>query len=137
VEKVENPSRTLPLVTFGAFVAGIIAVESLVGGLITFVPTFFWRIGVLEHIDAAWYRQMYWLIGHGSQQINLLAMITVWYFMTHVVGGAEVASEKVSRSAFVLYLFFINIGAAHHLMADPAISTGWINGKIRFAPTYI
>ncbi|MFB6354689.1 MAG: cbb3-type cytochrome c oxidase subunit I, partial [Halobacteriales archaeon] len=54
-EKVENPKRTLPLVTFGAFVAGVIAVESLVGGLITYVPTFFWRIGWLAHIDAAWY----------------------------------------------------------------------------------
>ncbi len=124
-ERVDNPGRTLPLVTFGAFVAGIIAVESLVGGLITFVPTFLWRIGWLAHIDAAWYRQMYWLIGHGTQQINLVAMITVWYFMTHLIGKAEVASEKVSRFAFVLYLFFINIGAAHHLMADPGASMGW------------
>jgi cytochrome c oxidase subunit 1 len=45
--------------------------------------------------------------------------------MTHVVGGAEVASEKVSRTAFVLYLFFINMGAAHHLMSDPGVSTAW------------
>ncbi|MDY7082448.1 MAG: cbb3-type cytochrome c oxidase subunit I, partial [Halobacteria archaeon] len=63
--------------------------------------------------------------GHGSHQINLVAMITVWYFMTHIVGGAEVVSEKVSRSAFILYLFFINMGAAHHLMSDPAVSAGW------------
>ncbi|WP_255196556.1 cytochrome c oxidase subunit I [Halorarius litoreus] len=124
-EKREYPSKTLPLVTFGAFCTAIVAAEAIVGGLITFVPTFFWRIGWLAHIDAAWYRQMYWIIGHGSQQINLLAMITVWYFMTHVVGGAEVASEKVSRFAFVLYLFFINMGAAHHLMSDPAVGLGW------------
>ena len=124
-EKRENPGRSLPLVTFGAFITGIIAVEALVGGLVTFATTFAWRIGILETIDAAWYRQMYWTIGHGSQQINLVAMITVWYFLTHVIGGAEVVSEKVSRSAFILYLFFINMGAAHHLMADPAVSTGW------------
>jgi cytochrome c oxidase subunit 1 len=36
-----------------------------------------------------------------------------------------VASEKVSRSAFVLYLFFINMGAAHHLMSDPGVSAAW------------
>jgi cytochrome c oxidase subunit 1 len=124
-EKREHPTRTLPLVTFGAFVTGIIAVEALVGGLVTYVPTFLWRIGVVEHIDAAWYRQMYWIIGHGSQQINLAAMVTVWYFMTHVTAGAEVVSEKVSRGAFVLYLFFINMGAAHHLLADPALSSSW------------
>ena len=124
-EKVENPDRSLPLVTFGAFMTSIIALEALLGGLITYVPTFLWRIGVLESIDASWYRQMYWTIGHGTQQINLVAMITVWYFMTYVAGGAEVISEKVSRSAFILYVFFINLGAAHHILADPVVSSGW------------
>lgn len=124
-EKSEFPDRTLPLVTFGAFATSIIALEALVGGLITYVPTFLWSVGVVEAIDAGWYRQAYWTIGHGTQQINLLAMITVWYFMTHVVGGAQVVSEKVSRTAFILYVFFINMGAAHHLLADPAVSGGW------------
>ncbi|WP_197425489.1 cbb3-type cytochrome c oxidase subunit I [Halobacterium sp. CBA1126] len=110
-EKREHPTETLPLITFGAFVTAVIALEALVGGITALTPAFLWRIGFLEHLDAAWYRQMFWTIGHGSQQINLLAMITVWYFMTHVIGGAEVASEKVSRVAFVLYLFFINLGA--------------------------
>jgi cytochrome c oxidase subunit 1 len=124
-EKRENPGRTLPLVTFGAFITGIIAVEALVGGLITYVPTYLWRIGIVEHIDAAWYRHMYWIIGHGSQQINLVAMITVWYLMTYLTAGAEVVSEKISRAAFILYLFFINMGAAHHLMADPVLTSSW------------
>jgi cytochrome c oxidase subunit 1 len=124
-ERRERPDRTLPLVAFGAFITSIIAVEALVGGLITFVVALLWRIDVIQWMDAAWYRQMYWTIGHGSQQINLAAMVTVWYFITHVVGGAVVVSEKVSRTAFVLYLFFINLGAAHHLMSDPAVSVGW------------
>lgn len=87
----------------------------------------------MEHIDAAWYRQMYWIIGHGSQQINLAAMITVWYFLTHVIGGAEVVSEKLSRTAFVLYLFFINMGAAHHLLADPGIHMSWKHWNTSYA----
>ncbi|WP_458210468.1 cytochrome c oxidase subunit I [Haladaptatus sp. NG-SE-30] len=124
-QRQENPNQSLPLVAFGAFVTSIIAVEALVGGLITFVVTFLWRVDVIQWMDAAWYRQMYWTIGHGTQQINLAAMVTVWYFLTHVVGGAEVVSEKVSRTAFILYLFFINLGAAHHLLSDPAVSSGW------------
>jgi len=40
-------------------------------------------------------------------------------------GGAVVISEKVSRTAFILYLFFINLGAAHHLLVDPGMSAGW------------
>ena len=124
-ERRENPGKTLPLVAFGAFITSIIAFEALVGGLITFATTLLWRIEAISFMDPAWYRQMYWTIGHGTQQINLAAMVTVWYFITHVVGGAEVVSEKVSRTAFILYLFFINLGAAHHLMSDPAVSVGW------------
>ncbi|MFB6312162.1 MAG: cbb3-type cytochrome c oxidase subunit I, partial [Salinirussus sp.] len=124
-ERRENPNSSLPLIAFGAFITAIIAVEALVGGLITFAAALLWRIDIIGTLDAAWYRQMYWTIGHGSQQINLAAMVTVWYFLTHVVGGAEVVSEKVSRTAFVLYLFFINLGAAHHLLSDPAVTAGW------------
>jgi cytochrome c oxidase subunit 1 len=123
--KRANPGTSLPLVAFGAFITSIVAAEAIIGGLITFVPTYLWRIGVLSTIDPAWYRSMYWIVGHGTQQINLLAMITIWYFMTHITGGAEVASQKVSRFAFVLYLFFINMGAAHHLLSDPVVSAGW------------
>jgi cytochrome c oxidase subunit 1 len=124
-EKRENPGKSLPLIAFAAFITGVIAVEAIVGGLAAFGYALAWRQEWLASGDPALYRVLYWTIGHGSQQINLLAMITVWYFLTHVLGGAKVASEKVSRTAFVLYLFFINMGAAHHLLSDPAVSTGW------------
>jgi cytochrome c oxidase subunit 1 len=124
-EKRGNPGRSLPLVSFAAFVTGVIAVEAIVGGISAFVYALAWRTEWIANGDPALYRVLYWTIGHGSQQINLVAMITVWYFLTHVLGGAKVVSEKVSRSAFVLYLFFINMGAAHHLLSDPAVTTGW------------
>ncbi|MFW6153145.1 MAG: cytochrome c oxidase subunit I [Halobacteriota archaeon] len=124
-EKRHAAAKTLPLVTFGAFVTGIIAVEAIVGGIVALGYAFIWRIELIDSINAGLYRQLYWTIGHGSQQINLVAMITVWYFLTHVVGGAVIVSEKVSRSAFILYLFFINMGAAHHLMVDSGLSVGW------------
>ena len=123
--ETRESSGTLPLVTFGAFVTSIIALEAILGGLAAFSYALSWKVGLISTIDAGLYRHIYWIIGHGSQQINLVAMITVWYFLTHVVGGAVVISEKVSRTAFVLYLFFINLGAAHHLMVDPGLSVGW------------
>jgi cytochrome c oxidase subunit 1 len=124
-EKRGAAGKTLPLVVFGAFVTSIIAVEAILGGIAAFGYALVWQLGFIETVNSGIYRQLYWIVGHGTQQINLLAMITVWYFLTHVVGGAVVASEKVSRSAFILYLFFINLGAAHHLMVDPGVSTGW------------
>ncbi|SDX74780.1 cytochrome c oxidase subunit I [Halopenitus persicus] len=117
--------RSLPLVAFGAFITGIIAVEAILGGIAAFAYALAWRVDLIAAVEPGIYRQLYWIIGHGSQQINLLAMITVWYFLTHVVGGAVVVSEKVSRTAFVFYLFFINLGAAHHLLVDPGVSAGW------------
>jgi cytochrome c oxidase subunit 1 len=124
-EKRGAPGKTLPLVAFGAFVTSIIAVQAILGGIAAFGYALVWHLGFIESVSAGIYRQLYWIVGHGTQQINLLAMITVWYFLTHVVGGAVVVSEKVSRSAFILYLFFINLGAAHHLMVDPGLSVGW------------
>lgn len=124
-EKRGNPGKTLPLVTFGAFVTSIIAVQAILGGLAAFGYAGLWRFEIIDSIDASLYRHIYWIVGHGSQQINLLAMITLWYFLTHVVGGAEVVSEKVSRTAFILYLFFINLGAAHHILSEPVFSIGW------------
>ena len=123
--ETRQSSGTLPLVTFGAFITSIIALEAILGGLAAFGYALSWKVGLISTIDAGLYRHLYWIIGHGSQQINLAAMVTVWYLLTHVVGGAVVISEKVSRTAFVLYLFFINLGAAHHLMVDPGLSVGW------------
>ncbi|MFC6614150.1 cbb3-type cytochrome c oxidase subunit I [Halopenitus salinus] len=124
-EKRLGETGTLPLVAFGAFVTSIIAVEAILGGIAAFGYALVWRVGLIDGVNVGIYRQLYWIVGHGTQQINLLAMVTVWYFLTHVVGGAVVVSEKVSRSAFILYLFFINLGAAHHLMVDPGLSVGW------------
>ncbi|WP_336328484.1 cbb3-type cytochrome c oxidase subunit I [Halovenus sp. HT40] len=124
-EKRGDWNATLPLVAFGAFTTFVIAVQAILGGIAAFSYALTWHMGFIDSINTGIYRQLYWIVGHGTQQINLLAMITVWYFLTHVVGGAVVVSEKVSRTAFIMYLFFINLGAAHHLMVDPGLSVGW------------
>jgi cytochrome c oxidase subunit 1 len=36
-----------------------------------------------------------------------------------------VLNEKVSRSAFVLYILFISMASAHHLLVDPGFSPAW------------
>jgi len=39
--------------------------------------------------------------------------------------GAMVLNEKVSRAAFVLYILFINLASAHHLLVDPGVGPAW------------
>ncbi len=39
--------------------------------------------------------------------------------------GAKPLSEKVSRGAFLLYILFLQLASAHHLLVDPGISSEW------------
>ena len=116
---------SIPLVTFGALTAAIIAVFTIACGAIILVPTFLWSIGYINHIDAEMYRVIWWGLGHSSQQINVAAHVSVWYLLAGVLFGARPMSEKVSRSAFLLYIFFLQLACAHHILVDPGISSEW------------
>lgn len=116
---------SVPLVTFGATVAAIIAVFTLASGAIILIPTFLWSIGYVNHIDTLMYRTVWWGFGHSSQQINVAAHISIWYMIAAVVLGAKPLSEKVSRFAFLLYILFLQLASAHHLLVDPGISSEW------------
>jgi len=116
---------SIPLVTFGALTAAIIAVVSLAHGAIIYVPTWLWSLGVIQNLDAGMYRLIWWGLGHTSQQINVAAMVAVWYLLGTLTVGATPINEKVSRWAFVLYILFINLASAHHLLVDPQLSPAW------------
>lgn len=116
---------SVPLVVFGATAAAIIAVFTLLHGAVVMVPTFLWSCGLLESIDPVWYRVTWWGLGHASQQVNVCAMVSVWYLLATLTTGAKPLNQAVCRGAFVLYILFINIASAHHLLVDPGVSAGW------------
>ena len=115
---------SLPLVTFGAVTAAIIAVITLLHGAATYIPAFLWSIGVIK-MDPQVYRMLWWALGHSSQQINVAAMVSIWYLLGALTVGSVVLSEKISRTAFVLYILFISMASAHHLLVDPGFSSSW------------
>ncbi len=116
---------SVPLVTFGAIAAAVIAVFTITSGAIILIPTFFWSIGIISHIDPVMYKVVWWGMGHSSQQINVSAHVAVWYAIAAMVLGAKPLSEKVSRFAFLMYILFLQIAAAHHLLVEPGISSEW------------
>jgi cytochrome c oxidase subunit 1 len=116
---------SLPLVTFGALVACIIAVYTIASGAVILVPTLLWSLGFIENIDTLLYKVIWWGFGHSSQQINVSAHIAVWYAIAAIVFGAKPLSEKVSRMAFLLYIFFLQIASAHHLLVEPGLSSSY------------
>jgi len=116
---------SLPLVTFGALTAAIIAVFTIASGAIILIPTFLWSLGYISQIDSVMYKLVWWGMGHSSQQINVSAHVAVWYAIAAIVLGAKPLSEKVSRSAFLLYILFLQLASAHHLLVEPGISSDW------------
>jgi cytochrome c oxidase subunit I len=115
---------SVPLVTFGALTAAIIAVITLLHGAATYIPTFLWSLGLIN-MDPQLYRMLWWALGHSSQQINVAAMVSIWYLLGALTVGSVVLNEKISRTAFVLYILFISMASAHHLLVDPGFSSAW------------
>jgi cytochrome c oxidase subunit 1 len=115
----------VPLFTYGIAAAAVIAVFTLIHGALAFIPVFLWSLDIVKEINPAVYRLIFWGFGHPAQQINLAAMVSVWYLLSYFTVGGITPSEKVSRTAFLLYVLFINAGSAHHLLVDPAYGTPW------------
>jgi cytochrome c oxidase subunit 1 len=116
---------SVPLVTFGAITAAIIAVFTIASGAVILVPTFLWSVGIISNIDPLIYKVVWWGMGHSSQQINVSAHVALWYMIAALTVGAVPLSEKVSRTAFLLYILFLQLASAHHLMVEPGISSEW------------
>jgi cytochrome c oxidase subunit 1 len=116
---------SVPLVTFGAITAAIIAVFTIISGAIILLPTFLWSIGLVGEINVLAYRMIWWAFGHSSQQINVAAHVSVWYAIAAIVFGARPLSEKVSRTAFLMYILFLQLASVHHLLADPGLSSNY------------
>ena len=115
---------SIPLVSFGALTAAIIAVITLLHGAVIYIPTLLWSLGYMN-IDPEVYRMVWWGLGHSSQQINVAAHVSVWYLLAALTVGGVVVSEKVSRMAFALYILFISMASAHHLLVDPGMGPAW------------
>ena len=115
---------SVPLVTFGALTAAIIAVFTLLSGAIIIVPAWLMSLGLMN-VDPLIYRTMWWALGHSSQQINVATHVSVWYLVAAIALGAKPMSERVSRMAFLLYILFLQLASAHHLLADPGVGTAW------------
>ncbi|MBT8100772.1 MAG: cbb3-type cytochrome c oxidase subunit I [Gammaproteobacteria bacterium] len=116
---------SIPLVTFGALTAAIIAVFTIASGAIILIPTLLWSVGLVSYIDPLLYKMIWWGMGHSSQQINVAAHVAVWYAIAAMVFGAKPLSEKVSRTAFLMYILFLQLASAHHMLVEPGFSAEW------------
>jgi cytochrome c oxidase subunit 1 len=116
---------SLPLVTWGAAIAGIIALTVVFQGIITLVYTLLWRMG-LTSMNVMAYRWFFWGLGHDAQYVNVVATIAVLYAL--VVLGTNLSAikfinERYAKLAFALVTLFVIPGIGHHILVDPGFST--------------
>lgn len=123
-KREQTYTGSVPLVTYGGLTAAVIAVITLLHGAAVYIPTWLWSMDI-GNIDPQVYRMLWWALGHSSQQINVAAMVAVWYLLAGLTVGGVVVNEKVSRTAFVLYVLFISMASAHHLLVDPGMGPAW------------
>jgi cytochrome c oxidase subunit 1 len=123
--RLRGEVATLPLFTFAMMAAAILALWSLLAGAAALIPAFLWSVGLIPQVDPGTYRLLYWGLGHGAQQVNLAAMVGVWYGLASLTTGAKPLNEGLSRVAIVLYILFIQMAAMHHLLVDPGLNT-WV-----------
>jgi cytochrome c oxidase subunit 1 len=64
-------------------------------------------------------------MGHSSQQINVAVHVSIWYAIAAITFGAKPLSEKVSRTAFLMYILFLQLASAHHMLVEPGFSSEW------------
>jgi cytochrome c oxidase subunit 1 len=125
--RLRGQIQSLPLFSYALLAAAIIALWTLVSGAVAIFPLWLWSLDVIDGVDPGAYRLLFWGFGHGAQQVNLAAMVGVWYGLASITTGARAINEGLSRFAFVLYIFFINMGAMHHLLVDPGLGD-WARG---------
>ena len=85
---------SIPLVTFGAMTAAIIAVFTIAGGAIILIPTWLWSLGLISYIDPLLYKLVWWSMGHSSQQVNVSAHVAIWYLIAALLVGAKPLSSS-------------------------------------------
>lgn len=64
-------------------------------------------------------------MGHSSQQVNVTLHVVIRHTIAALLLGARPLSEKASRTAFLLYILFLQLASAHHLLVEPGISSTW------------
>lgn len=115
---------SLPVITYGVAVAAILALLSIVSGLVALVPAFLYSAGWISGLDPIVYRGWFWGLGHTLQYVNVVAMVVAWYGIMALAFRAGPVNQKFTRFAFLLYLVISLPVLGHHFLVDPSLGTG-------------
>ena len=112
---------SLPLITYGVSVAAILALLSILSGLVALIPAWLYSLGWIASVEPIVYRGWFWGLGHTLQYVNVVAMVVAWYAIAALAFGAGPVNQKFTRVAFVLYVVISFPVLGHHFLVDPSI----------------
>ena len=115
---------SLPVITYGVACAAILALLSILSGLVALVPAFLFAAGWIGGVDPIVYRGWFWGLGHTLQYVNVVAMVVAWYGIIALAYRAGPVNQKFTRLAFLLYLVISLPVLGHHFLVDPTLGTG-------------
>ena len=122
----EHKGETTPLLSFMVvcnnmlwFVATLgVAIETVV----FLIP---WSLGIIDRVDVALTRTLFWYFGHALVYFWLLPAYMVWYTVVPRVIGGRMFSDGLARIAFVLFILYSIPVGVHHQLMEPGINGFW------------
>ena len=126
VWKQQHPDRATPIVTYMSVATWLMwALASL--GIVIEVVWFLipWSLGLREGVDPLLMRTLFWFTGHPIVYFWLLPAYISWYGLVPKQAGGELASDSLTRLAFIMFLLFSTPVGFHHQFTDPGIPVAW------------
>ncbi len=114
---------SLPLITYGVACAAILALISILSGLVALIPAWLYSNGWIGNVEPIVYRGWFWGLGHTLQYVNVVAMVVAWYGIAALTLKSGPVNQKFTRFAFILYLIITVPVLGHHFLVDPSIGT--------------
>lgn len=122
----ENKGQTSPLLTYMVVANSLMWFVATLGVaaevLLQLLP---WSLGLIERVDVAITRTLFWYFGHALVYFWLLPAYMAWYVVIPKVIGGKIFSDSLARLSFILFLLFSIPVGIHHQLTEPGITEFW------------
>ncbi|MCM3588763.1 b(o/a)3-type cytochrome-c oxidase subunit 1 [Mesobacillus maritimus] len=122
----KHPGQPSPLLTFMALVNTLMWIVATIGVASTVLFQLLpWSLGLVERVDVAISRTLFWYFGHPLVYFWLLPAYMAWYVIVPKIIGGKIFSDSLARLSFILFLLFSIPVGLHHQLVEPGIDPAW------------
>ena len=134
--KKQHRGETSPLFAYMAVATMILWIIATLGvaveSLVQLLP---WSLGLVEKIDVALSRTLFWYFGHPLVYFWLLPAYIYWYVNIPKIIKGKLFSDALPRLTFILFILYSVPVGLHHQLQEPGIGSAW--KFVQVALTYV